>query len=90
MKLHTKGAWDQTVARENDVFLMNNICSTPRSAYILERINDVRLWLKVSRLSDIADCAGTQIMDWALYDPLVNSPLKWPKRRKPLEENLKL
>ena len=39
--------------RENDVFLMDKICDTSRSSLVLERLNDVHLWLKVSRLSDI-------------------------------------
>ena len=61
-KLFIKGAWKQTVTRENDVFLMNDICSTPRPAYILECLNDVRLWLKVARLSDISNPEDTQII----------------------------
>ena len=83
--LKIKDAWNQRVLRENDLFLMDKICEKIPSHLVLNKLNDVRLWLKVSRLSDIV------IEDRTDIAPLpTRSELKWPKRRKSLPENLKL
>ena len=76
--------------REHEVFLMDNICGVPRLHSVLEKLNDVRLWLKVSRLSDIVLEDRTTIAPWAMYGPPSRSDLKWPKRGDTLPENLKL
>ena len=56
--LKVPGAWKQKVARRNDVFLMDRIRATIRIKDTLERLNNVRLYLKVSRLSDIVGTDG--------------------------------
>ena len=48
---------------------MDKIGATPQPDYILQRLNAVRLSLKVSRLSDIVNEEGTHIENWALYAP---------------------
>ena len=64
-KLKIKDAWNQKIQRENDVFVMDKICDTPRPLIVLEKLNDVQLWLKVSQLSDIVKEAGNAIEPWA-------------------------
>ena len=76
-----QGAWNQKVARTNDVFIMNKLCETPRSVRIMERLNDVRLWLRVSILSDMVNELGDKIEDWTLYVPPMKSNIAWPTRR---------
>ena len=76
--------------RGHNVVFMNKICAAQRDLQILERLNAVRLWLHVSRLSDIAHIKGTQIENWVIYEPPAVTTISWPKRRKPLEETVKL
>ena len=70
------------------MFIMDKIVDTPHPSHILERLNDVRLWLKISRLSDMVNHSGDQIEHWVLYGPPKASTLQWPKQRRPLEANL--
>ena len=74
--LRIKDAWNQRVIRENDVFLMDKICDNIRSHLVLNKMNDIRLWLRVSRLSDIVTADGTDIATWALHGPPTRSELK--------------
>ena len=69
---------------------MDKICSKIRITDILVRLNNVRLYLRVSRLSDIVSEDGQWIHEWALHGPPSLCTLKWPKRRKPLEQNMRL
>jgi hypothetical protein len=69
---------------------MDKIIATPHPTHILERLNDVRLWLQVSRLSDMVNHTGDKIENWALYGPPKTSNMQWPKRRRPVESNLKM
>ena len=55
------------IARQNDVFIMDKLCEASRNAITLEKLNAVRLWLKVSRLSDMVNVSGDKIEEWALY-----------------------
>ena len=80
----------QLPQRENDVFIMDRITATSHPTHILERLNDVRLWLHVSRLSDMVNQSGDKIENWALYGPPESLNMQWPKRRHPLESNLKM
>ena len=47
-----QGAWKQELNRDKDVFLMNKISAVVRRPDLLQQFNNVRLYLKVSRLSD--------------------------------------
>ena len=76
--------------RINDVFIMDKICETIRDKETLSRINNVSLWLKVSRLSDIASDDGKKIEQWAMHGPPAASKIEWPKRREPTAANLNL
>ena len=69
---------------------MDKNCQTVRLEYILERLNDIRLYLQVSRLSDIVNKEGSEIEAWAMYGPPQTTDLIWPKQRKPLAVNMKL
>ena len=82
--------WKQDIKRENDRFLMDEIIKEVKYPPVLAWINDVRLYLKISRISDMATTYGSNIHRWAVYGPPSNSTLKWPKRRTPLESNMKL
>ena len=89
--IHVPGAWTEQLGRENDLFLMDRIVKVVRNPVHLRRINAVRLFLKVSRLSDIVNKDGNKILPWALQGiPNQNSKLDWPPRPTPLPENLKL
>ena len=77
--LKVQGAWKQGLQRENDCFLMPRICEVIRRPDTLLRINNVRLYLKVSRLSDIVQPNGQWIHDWAFYGPPADCTLTWPK-----------
>ena len=54
----------------------------------MEKLNDVRLWLRVSRLSDMVNEVGDKIEDWALYVLPMKSDIDWLTRRIPLPEIL--
>ena len=84
------GAWHEKLVRENDVFIMDKLTEASRSVLTLGKLNAVRLWLKVSRLSDMVNVSGDKIEDWALYGPPRQSDIEWPTRRKPVAENLRL
>ena len=59
--MYIKDTCKQKRQRENDVFIMDKIYEIPRPKHIVETLNDVMLWLKVSRLSDIYIREGTTI-----------------------------
>ena len=69
---------------------MDKIVDNINITSVLTRLNDVRLYHQVSRLSDIATDDGSFIHKWALYGPPSPSSLGWPKRRIPLDHNMKL
>ena len=60
----------------NDSFVMDKIINTVKSSTVLARLNDVILYLKVSRLSDISTADGLDIHQWAMYGPPSNSTLQ--------------
>ena len=64
-----KGAWKEKKRSVNDVFLMDEIVKKISDPILQQRINSVRLYLKVLRLSDIANKEGNKIEQWALYGP---------------------
>ena len=68
---------------------MDKIVDAITNHFILIRLNDVRLYLQVSRLSDIATENGASIHEWAFHGPPPPSSLRWPKRRIPLDHNMK-
>ena len=90
MIVRVSDPWLQVKQRENDVFIMDKVCASSYPSHILERLNDVHLWLKVSMLSDMVNQEGTQLEEWALYSPPKERMLQWLKRRQPLASNLKL
>ena len=68
---------------------MDEIVKNINKSYVLKRMNNIRLYLKVSRLSDIATSTGDGIRQ-DVFDgiPLGESTLDWPKQRKPIQQNL--
>ena len=70
---------------------MDRIVRVTDNPLTLERINAVRLYMRVSRLSDIVNKEGNQIGKWALFgQQRKGTELDWTPRRKPLLENIKL
>ena len=78
--------WNQQLAREGGVFLMDRISKVIRRTEVLDKLNNVRLYLKDSRLSDIVTDDGQWLHNLALHGPPLTSALTWPKRRKPLKK----
>ena len=89
IKLLIKGVWKQSLERKNNVFIMDKICATNKPGHKLVHLNDVRLYLEVSRLSDISNEEGSEINDWSIYRLPAISHLKCTKRRKYLQCNMK-
>ena len=63
------GAWQQNLVRENDKFIMDKVINKIKSPVKLKQINDVRLYLKLSRSSDIATVEGNHFHKWAVRTP---------------------
>ena len=56
----------------------------------LTRLNDLRIYLKVTHISCIANEREDRLVNWELHGPPnTKTDLDWPPRQKPLEENLK-
>lgn len=90
VKLLIKEAWKQDLVWVNDIFIINKICESPRPAYILAHLNNVRTYLQVSRLSNVANKIGSEIMHWALHGSPTAFQLNLPKQRKPIHSNMEL
>lgn len=88
--VHVQGAWNQRLVRHHDVFLIDKICNEIRRPEVLIKLNNVRLYLKGSRLNEIVTEDGQWIHNWATHGPSSNSEFKLPKRRKLLEQNMRL
>jgi len=58
------------------IFLMDKISIVIRWPEVFEQVNNVRLYLKVSRLSDIVQTDGQWIHHWALHGPPSTSTLQ--------------
>ena len=83
--------WVESIVRENDSFIMDGVVKRVQKPHVLKRINNVRLYLCVSQVSDITNAAGDKInFDILNGEPNHTSQLQWPRRRKPLPENIKL
>lgn len=82
--------WKGDLTQEYDISVMEKICQDTKPVNILERLNDVRLFLKVSCLSNIAITASSEIENWTLYGLLSATRVTWPERQMPLEENMNL
>ena len=67
---------------------MDKIYQTVKEEIIPERLNDVRLCLKLSRISDISLKEGNIIERWSMHGPPVETTVIWSKRRKPLDQNM--
>ena len=79
--LHVHDEWTHHTTRNNIMFIMDKLCKTPRSAIMLEKLNDLRLWPRVSRSRGIVTTASDQIEDWVLNGTPMTTSLTWPTRR---------
>ena len=68
---------------------MNEIVKKVKNPHVLQRLNDIWVYLKVSRLSDITNKQGNLLREEILNATTPNSsPFDWPKRRKPIQRNI--
>ena len=72
--------------RENDVFLMDKIIMNISSKQILETVNRVRIWMRVTTLSEITTADGHTIERcyWTGQNRY-KATLLWPQQPKPPE-----
>jgi hypothetical protein len=92
LSIHLTSSWTEPQQQEGDFHLMDTLSPrhTPLKA---TRINYCRLWLRVSRLSDITHTDGKSLIKAALYgDPLPHrrSSLQWPRVPRPPDSFWKL
>ena len=77
--------WIEPTQREGDFHLMEKL-GPPYSKLLSTRINYCRLWLRVSRLSDITHTDGKTLLKDALYGDQLHhrrSTLTWPRIPRP-------
>ena len=85
IKFHIKDLWVQKTVRANDVFIMDEMVKRIDNKVTLRQMNDIQLFLRVSRLSDITNLAGTSLTDEALEGiPTTATEFQWPHRQQPL------
>ena len=60
VKIHIKNQWREKITRRHDVFIMDEMVKRVTNPTTLRRMNDIRLYLRVSKLSDITNPAGTK------------------------------
>jgi hypothetical protein len=92
LSIHLTSFWSEPQQRKGDLHLMDKLGPryTPLKA---TRINYCRLWLRVSRLSDITHTNGKSLIRAVLYgDPLPHrrSSLHWPRVPRPPDSFWKL
>ena len=88
--IHIDNTQQHTLQKEHNVFLLDRIVKEEPSPIKLQKINDLHLYLKISRLSDIATEDDSHIHYWAFYGLPSSSTLQQPKRRVPIESSWKL
>jgi hypothetical protein len=78
------GAWKPATQRDFDSILMDVFESLKPSSCTLEKLNAVRLFLRVITLADITDESGRSIEAWALSGSTVATIcIDWPHQAKP-------
>ncbi len=99
--LHTTGSqiildqpWKLPSRRQHDRYLMDDISQIGLSIRELQRIQNIRLYLRVSTLSEICNQAGTHVLSQYMNAPELSNPfhktyphsgstLKWPTQTLP-------
>jgi hypothetical protein len=85
-KLIISAAWTPTLHRTHDRFILEAAAAST-SPIDLRHTNQCRLYLKVQRLSDLCNGAGTELLPNALYPTYprhhVQSTLLWPRQGEP-------
>lgn len=89
-KIILSKAWTLPPYRAGDRYIMDEFVCKVKKSYVLQRLNDVRIYLRVTRLSDICNTEGNRL-DFSILHGRRRPAYghTWLKRRKPLEENLK-
>jgi hypothetical protein len=75
-----------TLRRENDQFLMRTLVSTGYRGAQLRRLNQCRMYLQCTVLSDITSGDGRRLLSWAwegLKQTNHPSPFSWPRASNP-------
>jgi hypothetical protein len=85
-KLVISQAWTPTLHRTHDRLIMQ-VAAASSSPIDLRRTNQCSLYLKVQRLSDLCNGAGTELLPHALQQTYprhnVQSNLTWPRQGDP-------
>ena len=90
IKIDIRGAWKPILTRPQDVFLMEAFIDKGYSSSVLEVLNDIRVYMRVTALSEISR-GGTKMEKWALAaEPNRNSKWSWPPRRVSTRQNKKV
>ena len=71
VRIKVANAWRQKPIRDGDKALMDEFRRIRIQTEKLRRMNDVRLYLKVTYLSCMTNVKGNKIERWALYGPPV-------------------
>ena len=84
-KLWIEGAWVPELQQENDKSIMEKIIRLKGiTKGELKQVNTMRLWLRVVTVADMANEAGTDIMDNMMSGQWrADTDLKWPKEYCP-------
>ena len=77
-------AWRQKPKREGDKAVMDIFRAAGYGKEKLEILNDVRLYLRVTYISCMANARGDRIEKRALFGPPKETSLDWPVRQKPI------
>ena len=85
IRIKVAEAWTHQPSRVHDKAIMDIFRSKEKDKVKLERLNDVRLYLKITYISCMTNEAANKIENWALVGPPKNLPLDWPVRRRPLQ-----
>ena len=90
IKLDIKGAWKPSLAHPMDAFIMENFIDKGYNKSVLEVLNDIRVYMQVSVVSDMSK-NGNKMEKWALSAEVnPQSQWTWPPRRTPTRQNMKV
>jgi len=86
-----KKSWRQKPQRDNDIFLMDFILNQNLTDKEIRELNYCRLYMRVTRLSDIATTDGMKIQEeYCIGEKRNLSKLDWPNQNKPSQKQFDL
>ena len=71
--------------REKDLFIMNDAIDAKFRCDELKKINEIRMWLRITCKSEICNASGNQVLPESQWDSIKNSGSKnWPQKQNSL------